>query len=76
MTVCGRLYTWGASACGQLGHEDMETSMPKDVENYPFQPVPRLVKGLMNHFVVKVSCGDAHTVAITREDIFDRHRTF
>jgi alpha-tubulin suppressor-like RCC1 family protein len=65
VTSQGRLFTWGASACGQLGHTDMDHTMPKDVENYPYQPVPRMVKALGGMYVVAVACGDAHTVVLT-----------
>lgn len=66
VTVHGKLYSWGASACGQLGHSDTE-HMPKDVEGYPYQPVPLLVSGLQDVFIVQIACGDAHTVALSRE---------
>jgi len=69
-TVCvtknGNVYSWGASACGQLGLEGIE-SMPKDSEGYPCQPSPCLIKLLMNVKVKEVACGDAHTIALTNE---------
>jgi len=66
VTVHGKLYSWGASACGQLGHSDTE-HMPKDVEGYPYQPVPLLVDCLQDVCIVQIACGDAHTVALSRE---------
>ncbi|CAE6917531.1 HERC3, partial [Symbiodinium sp. CCMP2456] len=66
VTVHGKLYSWGASACGQLGHCDTE-HMPKDVEGYPYQPVPLLVHSLQDVCIVQIACGDAHTVALSRE---------
>lgn len=68
VTVHGKLYSWGASACGQLGHSDTE-HMPKDVEGYPYQPVPLLVESLQDVCIVQISCGDAHTVALSREGL-------
>mmetsp|Transcript_10926 Transcript_10926/g.38382 ORF Transcript_10926/g.38382 Transcript_10926/m.38382 type:complete len:1143 (-) Transcript_10926:44-3472(-) len=68
VTVHGKLYSWGASACGQLGHSDTE-HMPKDVEGYPYQPVPLLVGVLQDTFIVQIACGDAHTVALSREGV-------
>ncbi|CAK9041434.1 Acetate/butyrate--CoA ligase AAE7, partial [Durusdinium trenchii] len=41
----GRMFTWGAGACGQLGHPDT-SSFPSDEDGYPFQPVPREVDHL------------------------------
>jgi len=38
----GHLYSWGAGACGQLGHPDT-SSFPSDEDGYPFQPIPRCV---------------------------------
>eukprot|EP00931_Biecheleriopsis_adriatica_P059019 TRINITY_DN35245_c0_g1_i1.p1 TRINITY_DN35245_c0_g1~~TRINITY_DN35245_c0_g1_i1.p1 ORF type:complete len:1099 (-),score=207.38 TRINITY_DN35245_c0_g1_i1:48-3344(-) len=66
VTVHGKLYSWGASACGQLGHCDTE-HMPKDVEGYPYQPVPLLVSSIQDVCIVQIACGDAHTVALSRE---------
>lgn len=68
VTIHGKLYSWGASACGQLGHSDTE-HMPKDVEGYPYQPVPLLVESLQDVCIVQISCGDAHTVALSREGL-------
>lgn len=68
VTVHGKLYSWGASACGQLGHCDT-AQMPKDVEGYPYQPVPLLVSSLQDVCIVQIACGDAHTVALSREGL-------
>ncbi|CAJ1407926.1 unnamed protein product [Effrenium voratum] len=68
VTVHGKLYSWGASACGQLGHCDT-AHMPKDVEGYPYQPVPLLVGSLQDVCIVQIACGDAHTVALSREGV-------
>ena len=38
----GHLYSWGAGACGQLGHPDT-SSFPADEDGYPYQPIPRCV---------------------------------
>ena len=65
VTAIGQLYSWGASACGQLGHSDTE-NMPKDVEGYPYQPVPRLVEALRDVWIISIACGDAHTVAVAQ----------
>ena len=69
-TVCvtksGNVYSWGASACGQLGLEAIEL-MPRDSEGYPCQPTPCLLKLLLNVKVKEVACGDAHTSALSND---------
>ena len=35
----GYLYSWGAGACGQLGHPDTQ-NFPADEDGYPYQPIP------------------------------------
>lgn len=60
----GRVYAWGASACGQLGLQDIK-EMPTDAEGYPYQPEPRVIEALMEIFIIQVACGDAHSVALS-----------
>ena len=50
----GRVYTWGWGVHGQLGHGGVEDGLS-----------PRVVTTLRRHRVVGVSCGYAHTVALT-----------
>ena len=64
--IKGNVYSWGASACGQLGLPSMK-DLPTDIEGYPYQPTPRLVDLLQTIKVVQIACGDAHTVALTNE---------
>ena len=64
--IKGNVYSWGASACGQLGLPSMK-DLPTDIEGYPYQPTPRLVDLLQTIQVVQIACGDAHTVALTNE---------
>ena len=59
------LFTWGAGACGQLGVEDIHT-LPVDDDGFPFQPVPKLLKSLKNKDIIFGSCGDVHTVVLTK----------
>lgn len=67
VTHDGRLYSWGASACGQLGQENV-TCMPRDVEGYPYQPVPLPIRSLPEDVrIVRISCGDAHTAALSSD---------
>ncbi len=63
LTSKGRLYGWGAAACGQLGIDNSKP-LPKDSEGSPYQPVPTLLTALSKKFVVAVSCGEAHTLAL------------
>jgi alpha-tubulin suppressor-like RCC1 family protein len=53
----GQLYTWGWGVNGQLGHGDDSTYL-----------VPTLVKRLQTVYVSHVSCGLAHTVAVSEVD--------
>lgn len=62
----GMVYSWGASACGQLGLERIE-SMPRDSEGYPYQPIPMQIKLLNNVKIKEISCGDAHSIALTQD---------
>jgi alpha-tubulin suppressor-like RCC1 family protein len=60
----GHLYSWGAGACGQLGHPDT-SSFPADEDGYPYQPIPRCVTALKQHRLIHASCGDVHTMVLT-----------
>lgn len=64
----GKVYSWGASACGQLGLRDIK-DMPTDSEGYPYSPEPRLIESLLDFKIIQVSCGDAHTAALTAEGL-------
>jgi alpha-tubulin suppressor-like RCC1 family protein len=41
--------------------------MPRDSEGYPFQPFPIPVKLILGNKIIEVSCGDAHTLALTND---------
>ena len=62
----GIAYSFGASACGQLGL-DRKNNMLKDSEGYPFQYMPSPVTILKNFKVKEIACGDAHTIALIVE---------
>lgn len=51
---CGKLFTWGDSDKGRLGHRDQERKL-----------VPTYVAELLDHDFVQVSCGDTLTVGLT-----------
>jgi alpha-tubulin suppressor-like RCC1 family protein len=68
VTTNGKVYAWGASACGQLGLSKIE-EMPKDSEGYPYHPEPRLIEGLGELIIIMVACGDAHSAALTSDGI-------
>ena len=68
VTTSGKVFAWGASACGQLGLSKIE-EMPKDSEGYPYHPEPRLIESLGELIVVMVACGDAHSAALTSDGI-------
>jgi alpha-tubulin suppressor-like RCC1 family protein len=64
--IMGKVYSWGASACGQLGLSYMK-DLPTDIEGYPYQPTPRVVELLSDAKILQISCGDAHTVALSSD---------
>lgn len=41
--------------------------MPLDVDSCPFMPVPKKIEGLQGVFIVALSCGDSHSMALSRE---------
>eukprot|EP00475_Leptophrys_vorax_P020711 TRINITY_DN2840_c0_g1_i3.p1 TRINITY_DN2840_c0_g1~~TRINITY_DN2840_c0_g1_i3.p1 ORF type:complete len:282 (-),score=83.25 TRINITY_DN2840_c0_g1_i3:27-872(-) len=53
----GKLYTWGRSTHGQLGSDNRK----KDFG------VPKQVISLDQEFIVSVSCGENHTLALTKD---------
>jgi len=64
--IYGKVYSWGASACGQLGISSIQ-DLPTDVEGFPFQPIPTLVDSLAGIRIVQIATGDAHCVARSSE---------
>jgi len=64
----GDLFAWGAADAGRCGFADT-TDMPRDEDNWPYQPVPRLVRGgaLAGKQVVAVACGENHSLVVTLE---------
>lgn len=57
LTVKGKLYGWGAAACGQLG-TDNNKPLPKDSEGSPYQPIPSIIAALSKKSIISVSCGE------------------
>jgi alpha-tubulin suppressor-like RCC1 family protein len=39
----------------------------RDSEGYPFQPTPISIKLISGNKIIEVSCGDAHTLALTKD---------
>lgn len=66
LDIYGRVYTWGASACGQLGISYVK-DLPTDPEGFPYQPIPTLVDSLSKVCIVQIATGDAHCVARSSE---------
>lgn len=54
------MYTWGDNDEGQLGDGTI-TAIPR----------PRIVSALQGKYVVKVTCGSAHTLALSNSQIHD-----
>lgn len=63
LTAKGKVYGWGAAACGQLG-PDNNKPLPKDSEGSPYQPIPSLIVALTGKNIIAVSCGEAHTLVL------------
>lgn len=59
----GFLYTWGKNQSGQLGLNNSSEYL-----NY-ILPFPRLVTSLKNYFIVEISTGAEHCIAISFEGI-------
>ncbi|ERN17078.1 uncharacterized protein LOC18445411 [Amborella trichopoda] len=53
-THCGKLFTWGDSDKGRLGHQDKERKL-----------LPTCVASLVEHDFVQVACGEALTISLT-----------
>ena len=56
VTEMGKVFSWGCSAYGQLGHGDTLTVR-----------LPRVVEALVGHPIKSVACGASHTVAVDME---------
>ena len=59
----GKLYAWGAAACGQLGIENL-AGLPKDGEGNPYEPEPKIVTFFENIKVESIACGESHTLVL------------
>ena len=64
LTVDGFVYSFGGGSYGQLGVKDV-SAMPVDADNCPYMPTPQRILGLEN--ILKLSCGDSHTLTVDRE---------
>eukprot|EP00210_Caulerpa_lentillifera_P001329 g1279.t1 len=59
ISLDGKLYSWGLSNKGQLGHEDEDS-----------RELPESVECLKCDQVKNVACGCEHTVAVTETDVY------
>lgn len=59
----GDIYSWGGSGCGQLGHPNIR-QLPKDNENCPYLPYPKLIEAFKDIKMCDIACGKTHSVAI------------
>ncbi|ETV79080.1 hypothetical protein, variant [Aphanomyces astaci] len=55
VTEFGDVYSWGRGKDGELGHGEPREDLP----------IPVKVKGLQEHIVVNVACGNIHSMATT-----------
>jgi alpha-tubulin suppressor-like RCC1 family protein len=63
----GRVYSWGCSKGGQLGHSDNFLMKIPDFKGYIITPT--LIRSLQEVKVTKISCGEAHSLALSKEGI-------
>ena len=60
VTNRGKVYSWGDSSQGQLGHGTMVQECPE----------PKLIDVLLHIKIVYVSCGDSHTALVSGKVAF------
>lgn len=71
----GRLYSWGAAACGQLGNDNL-TLLPKDGEGNPYEPEPKFVAFFENIRVLNIACGETHSLVLVEGNVLFRYLYF
>lgn len=62
----GELYAWGAADSGRCGFAHTG-DMPRDEDNWPYQPVPRPV-GLGR--VAAIACGENHSLVVADGELY------
>ena len=69
LTYDGKIFSWGSSQGGQLGLSLQELeSYPGFKNNYFIQsPIPVPISKSTDINIVKISCGEAHSLALTNE---------
>jgi E3 ubiquitin-protein ligase HERC4 len=67
----GRLYAWGAAACGQLGFDNL-SYLPKDGEGNPYEPEPKFVSFFENIKVISTACGETHSLVLVEGNVIYR----
>jgi alpha-tubulin suppressor-like RCC1 family protein len=67
----GRLYAWGAAACGQLGLDNL-VFLPKDGEGNPYEPEPKFVNFFENIKVLATACGENHSLVLVEGNVIYR----
>jgi len=69
LTRNGHIYSWGKAEGGQLGLP-LDQLVHNAKQNQLYCTAPRRIKGaLENKVVVQVACGDAHSLALTRDGL-------
>jgi len=59
----GQVLTWGSGEMGQLGHpQGLIITLPKDRDEFPFQPYPYPVKQLNDARIVEVAAGEGISI--------------
>ena len=63
VSVNGRVYSWGASEYGELGHEDMN----EDGDGHAHELLPRPVQALLQECITAVVAGRMHSLALAAD---------
>ena len=63
VSVNGRVYSWGASEYGELGHEDMN----EDGDGHAHELLPRPVQALLQECITAVVAGRMHSFALAAD---------
>ena len=64
VTVNGRVYSWGSSEFGQLGHEDLR----EDGDNgHADELLPRPVQALLQEYITTVVAGSTYSLALAAD---------
>ncbi|XP_030838463.1 RCC1 and BTB domain-containing protein 2-like [Strongylocentrotus purpuratus] len=65
LSARGRVYSWGKNNYGQLGLRKKKQKHHRRQDKEKEAPKPRVIAGLSIYDVIKIACGDNHSLALT-----------